>query len=155
MKPIYDFVRMFEANVILDENLIVKKENRYFRVNEALKSCVHEDFFYAGAYLGKVRGRFFFPSFILLAMMAEGKANKTVVDKKSAWLYIVGRDVFERGILTIYGSKRKGSYTLVLNQHNECLGFGRIHNNINEEKDKNQVIIKNIANIGDFLKREK
>ena len=53
------------------------------------------------------------------------------------------------------GSKSKGDYTLVLNQHNECLGFGKILCNINEEKDKSKVIVKNISNIGDFLKREK
>jgi predicted ribosome-associated RNA-binding protein Tma20 len=105
--------------------------------------------------LGKVKGKIFFPSFILLAMMAEGKANKTIVDKKTAWLFICGRDVFKRGILNITCSRTKGSYALVLNEYNECLGFGRMQRNINEEKDKNRVIIKNISNIGDFLKREK
>jgi ribosome biogenesis protein Nip4 len=154
-KPIYDFISRFEASVTLDEQLIVKKQNRYFLINEALRPQVQKDFFYAGVYLGKIKEKIFFPSFILLAMMAEGKANKTIVDKKAAWLFICGRDVFKRGMLNITGSKRKGSYTLVLNQYNECLGFGKIQRNINEEKDKNQVIIKNISNIGDFLKREK
>jgi predicted ribosome-associated RNA-binding protein Tma20 len=155
MEPISDFISRFESSVTLDDQLIVKKQNRYFLVNEALRPRVQKDFFYAGAYLGKFKDRIFFPSFILLAMMAVGKANNTVVDKKTAWLFICGRDVFKRGILNIMGSRRKGSYTLVLNQYNECLGFGKIQRNISEEKDKNQVIIKNISNIGDFLKREK
>ncbi len=105
--------------------------------------------------MGKARDHVFFPSFILLAMMAEEEAHKTVIDKKSAWLFIVGRDVFKRGIINIRGSKKKGSYTLVLNQRNECLGFGRIQQAITEETHQNQVVIRNITNIGDFLKREK
>jgi ribosome biogenesis protein Nip4 len=155
MKPINDFISRFETSINLEEKLIVKKQNRFFLINETLRPQVKTDFFYVGAYLGEVKDGIFFPSFILLAMMAETKANKTVVDKKTAWLFICGRDIFKRGILNMVGSKGKGDYTLVLNQHNECLGFGKILCNINEEKDKNKVIVKNVSNIGDFLKREK
>ena len=155
MKPINDFISRFETSVNLDEKFIVKKQNRFFLINETLRFQILKDFFYVGAYLGKVKDGIFFPSFILLAMMAETKANKTMVDKKTAWLFICGRDVFKRGIMQMTGSKSKGDYTLVLNQHNECLGFGKILCNINEEKDKSKVIVKNISNIGDFLKREK
>jgi len=155
MKPINDFISRFETSVNLDEKFIVKKQNRFFLINETLRLQIQKDFFYVGAYLGKVKDGIFFPSFILLAMMAETKANKTMVDKKTAWLFICGRDVFKRGIMQMTGSKSKGDYTLVLNQHNECLGFGKILCNINEEKDKSKVIVKNISNIGDFLKREK
>ena len=155
MKPINDFISRFETSVNLDEKFIVKKQNRFFLINETLRLQIQKDFFYVGTYLGKVKDGIFFPSFILLAMMAETKANKTMVDKKTAWLFICGRDVFKRGIMQMTGSKSKGDYTLVLNQHNECLGFGKILCNINEVKNKSKVIVKNISNIGDFLKREK
>jgi ribosome biogenesis protein Nip4 len=155
MKPMNDFISRFDTRLNLEERLIVKKQNRFFLVNDTLRPQVKKDFFYVGAYLGKVKGGIFFPSFILLAMMAETKANKTVVDKKTSWLFICGRDVFKRGILNMTGSKSNGDYTLVLNQCGECIGFGKILRNIHEEKDKNKVIVKNISNIGDFLKREK
>ena len=155
MKPINDFTSRFETSINLDEKLIVKKQNRFFLINETLRLQIQKDFFYVGTYLGKVKDGIFFPSFILLAMMAETKANKTMVDKKTAWLFICGRDVFKRGIMQMTGSKSKGDYTLVLNQNCECLGFGKILCNINEEKDKSKVIVKNISNLGDFLKREK
>ena len=155
MKPINDFISRFETSINLDEKLIVKKQNRFFLINKTLRFQILKDFFYVGAYLGKVKDGIFFPSFILLAMMAETKANKTMVDKKTAWLFICGRDVFKRGIIQMTGSKSKGDYTLVLNQNNECLGFGKILRNINEEKDKSKVIVINISNLGDFLKREK
>jgi ribosome biogenesis protein Nip4 len=155
MKPIHDFISRFDTSINLEEKLIVKKQNRFFLVNDTLRPQVKKDFFYVGAYMGKVKGGIFFSSFILLAMIAETKANKTVVDKKTAWLFICGRDIFKRGILNMTGSKTKGNYTLVLNENSECIGFGKILCNIHKEKDKNKVIVKNISNIGDFLKREK
>ncbi|MEM2117887.1 MAG: hypothetical protein QW386_02575 [Candidatus Bathyarchaeia archaeon] len=152
MKPIWDFVNRFGASVKLDENLIVKKENCYFLVDENLKKAVAKDFFYAGAYLGKIKGDKFFPSFILLKMIAKEKANKIIVDKKTEWLFICGRDVFKRGIIQVSGAKRRDAYALILNQRGECLGFGKILCNLDEKKCK--VAVKNVLDIGDFLRRE-
>ena len=85
------------------------------------------DFYYAGLYLGKVGKKgVFFPSFNLLNMLVDVAANKVVVDRKAAWLFICGRDIFREGIVKVMGSKRKGDATLVLNEFGECLGFGKI-----------------------------
>ena len=153
MKPLKDFVNQFGGSISLDESLMVKKENRYFLLNEGLKKLVAKDFFYAGTYLGKIKNGKFFPSFSLLGMIAESKANEIIVDKKTAWLFICGRDIFKQGIIKAMGSKRKGDYTLILNQHGECLGFGKILHSLDEEKEG--VAVKNISDIGDFLRREK
>jgi ribosome biogenesis protein Nip4 len=137
----------------LNEKLVVKKGNRYFLLNEKLKNLIGKDFFYAGIYLGKAKNGKFFPSFNLLSMIAQEKANKIFVDKRSEWLFICGRDIFKRGITKVMGSKRKGDYTLILNQYGECLGFGRIVGNLDEIVDG--VAVKNISDLGDFLRREK
>jgi ribosome biogenesis protein Nip4 len=155
MKPVDNFIERFGTSLSLNESLIVKKQNRYYLANEKLREFIKEDFFYAGAYLGKAKNGIFFPSFILLAMLAEGKSNKIFVDQKTAWLFVCGRDIFKRGILNMSGSMRKGDCALVLNQHNECLGFGKILLNIHEGLDKNKVVVKNISDVGDFLRREK
>ena len=76
-----------------------------------------------------------------------------VVDAKTAWLFICGRDIFKRGIVKVEGSNKKDAYTLVLNQHGECLGFGKILYDLDGEKGR--VAVKNISDIGDFLRREK
>jgi len=151
MKPINDFISRFHASIIFNGSLVMKKENRYFLLNETLKSLITENFFYAGTYLGKIKDGKFFPGFSLLRMIAERKANKIIVNDKTAWLFICGRDIFKQGILKIDGSKRKGDYTLILNQHRECLGFGKIVGSLEEGKS---VVIKNISDIGDFLRRE-
>jgi ribosome biogenesis protein Nip4 len=155
LRAIKDFVERFRASVALDKSLLIKNKQRYYLLNERLKKQIQQDFFYAGVYLGKLKGRTFFPSFPLLTQMAEGKGNKIVVDKKTAWLFICGRDVFKQGILELKGTKRKGDYTLVLNEHNECLGFGKITRDIRKDTEANQVVVKNILDLGDFLRREK
>jgi len=153
MKQIKDFASRFGAKISLDKNLVVEKQNRYFLLNIELKKLIAKDFFYAGIYLGKAKSGRFFPSFDLLKMIAEKNANKLIVDKKTEWLFICGRDIFQRGITKVIGSKRKGNYALILNQHGECLGFGKILSNLDEEKEG--VTVKNISDLGDFLRREK
>ncbi len=155
-KPIDDFVDRFGTSLRLDESLIVDKQGRYFLLNQKLKKVISEDFFYAGLYLGKVKEGVFFPSFNLLAMITGSKeANKITVDEKTEWLFIVGRDVFKRGVLKASGSKNKGAYTLIMNRHGECLGFGRILCNLDDAKNKDKVVVRNVSDIGDFLRRER
>ena len=135
--------------------MIIKKQGRFYLLSGTLKETVAEDFFYAGTYLGKSRQGVFFPSFNLLAMIGKKKeANKVMVDERSEWLFIVGRDLFKRGIIEVTGSKRRGAYTLVVNQHGENLGFGRVLRSL-DENGKKQVAVRNISDIGDFLRRER
>jgi ribosome biogenesis protein Nip4 len=149
-----DFAAKVNAKISVDSDFVVVRERRYFLLNTSLQSLARKGFFFAGAYLGKVKKGKFFPSFSFLSMLAEGEANKVVVDKKAAWLFICGRDVFVQGITAIHGSRRKGDYTLVLNEFGECLGFGRIISNLVSEGEKNEVGVRNISDIGDFLRRE-
>jgi len=149
-----DFTRRFHASTRLDQNLIVKKSSRYFLLNENLKALIAEDFFYAGAYLGKTRGNTFFPSFHFLAMIAQSDANKITIDSKTEWLFTCGRDVFKAGITGVSKPLEKGDYTLILNDYGDCLGFGKITRSIDDAR-KNQVVVKAITDIGDFLRREK
>jgi len=154
MKAITKFAVHLGAKFSLDADLTVNKGGRYFLLNESLLGVARKDFYYAGTYLGKVKNGKFFPSFNLLSMLVEGKANKIVFEKKAAWLFICGRDVFRAGILAVYGSRRKGDHALVLNEFGECLGFGRIVCSLVGAAKKGEVAVKNISDIGDFLRRE-
>jgi ribosome biogenesis protein Nip4 len=154
MKEINDFVAQFNATLILDESQIVKNRNRYYLLSKNLKQQIPKGFFYAGEYLGAVKGTSFFPSFILLAKIAQTKANKIMVDKKTSWLFICGRDIFRQGIVK-ENNPKKGDHTLVINEKNECLGFGKIMLNLRGVPDSKEVAVKNILDLGDFLRREK
>ena len=153
IKPIDDFASRLGTKISLDETLIMNKQGRYFLLNENLKQLASTDFFYAGTYLGKAKDGKFFPSFNLLDIIAQKKANKVIVDKKTEWLFICGRDIFKQGITKVMGSTKRGDHVLVLNAHGECLGFGKIQCNLDGKKGR--LAVENILDIGDFLRREK
>ena len=149
---IRDFASLFGVKISLDEDFLVKKGDKYFLLNEALTRIVQKDFFYAGSFLGEKKNREFLPGFELLRWIAEQDANKIVVDEKTGWLFVCGRDVFKQGITKTTGSCRRGDYVLVMNQQGDCLGFGRVVYDL-AAKEKG-VVVKNILDIGDFLRRE-
>jgi len=156
VKQITDFVSQFGTHLKLDESLIAIEQGRFYLLERVLKEFVSRDFFYAGIYLGKVKRGVFFPSFILLSTIAAEKdSNKVTVDERSEWLFIVGRDLFKRGVLKATGSKKRGAYTLIVNRHGESLGFGRILHGLDESGKENQVAVRNISDVGDFLRRER
>lgn len=152
-KPFNKFVRLFDANLTLDDNLIIEKGNRYYLLNENTAEFVEESFLYAGTYLGETKSGMFMPSFMFLAMIAETALNKTYVDSKTAWLFICGRDVFKQGITKTTGSTKRDNCTLVMNKFGECLGFGRVVADPSQQNDV--VAVRNIIDIGDFLRRER
>ncbi|MEM3565676.1 MAG: hypothetical protein QXK47_03855 [Candidatus Bathyarchaeia archaeon] len=152
---IEDFAGLFGAKLGLDKSLVAKKKGKFFLLSPNLKELAGKDgdWLFAGTYIGKIDSGKFYPSFPLLYMITDKAQNRVVVDDKAAWLFVCGRDIFKEGILGAYGSKSKGAYTLVFNRYDECLGFGRIARNI--EKAKSGVVVKNILDIGDFLRRER
>jgi ribosome biogenesis protein Nip4 len=155
MRPYEVLASCFGAKVAFNSEFIIEKGQRYYLLNLRLKRIGREDFYYAGLYLGKVgKNGVFFPSFNLLNMLVSVAANKIVVGQKAAWLFICGRDIFYSGIVKAIGSKHKGNFTLVLNEYSECLGFGMI---IDEglTGSKGGVVVKNVLDVGDFLRRER
>jgi ribosome biogenesis protein Nip4 len=153
---IFNFMSQFHVGGVLNPDLIIEKNGRFFLVNKALKPLINRDIFYIGTYLGKAKEGKFFPSFVLLSLLAkEEQANRIVVDKKSAWLFICGRDVLAKSIVRVHGQAKKGTNTLVLNEFGDCLGFGRILGKVSGLSFGNEIAIRNVSDIGDFLRRER
>ncbi|MGA2680914.1 MAG: hypothetical protein ABSF44_03840 [Candidatus Bathyarchaeia archaeon] len=150
MRPFEAFASRLGAKIVFNPEFIVEKSQRFYLLSPRLKKF-QSNFYYAGLYIGKVKNGVFFPSFNLLNMLLDVSANKVVVDRKAAWLFICGRDIFRSGVVKVMGSKRKGDYTLVLNEFNECLGFGSIMGDLGGSE---KVAIRNVLDVGDFLRRE-
>jgi ribosome biogenesis protein Nip4 len=155
LKPIEDFARLFDAELGLDRSLVVRKGDKFFLLSPNLRALTGKgkEWLFAGTYLGKIESGKFHPSFPLLFMIADNAKNKVVVDDKAAWLFVCGRDIFKEGVLEAHGSRRKGAHILVLNRYGECLGFGIMAKDL--DKAKKGVVIKNILDVGDFLRRER
>jgi ribosome biogenesis protein Nip4 len=158
MNPLPRFARQFGANITLNPRLVVQKANRFFLLNSSLQSFAVTDFFYAGLYLGKVKSGVFFPSFNLLNILADSATNRIVLTSEAAWLFICKRDILKKSIVRFYGSGRKNTAVLVQNEFGECLGFGRIIGNLSDLTDlieDNEIVVKNVLDLGDFLRRER
>lgn len=153
IKPLTDFAQRVNAKLFLNTQLVVERQGRYYLLSKTLLGIARKDFFYAGTYLGKTKNYKFFPSFNFLSLLARVEANKVVVDEKTAWLFICGREIFGKGIIEVHGSKRKGEFTLILNDFGECLGFGRITRDLDGKNG--EVAVRNVSDIGDFLRRER
>ena len=154
-RAITDFAAQFGVQIALNLDLMIEKTGRFYLVNPALKPLVRQDFFSAGVFLGKAKEGKFFPSFNLLGMLAKKEANRIILDKKAAWLFICGRDVLRKSIVRVQGPGKKDTNTLVVNEFGECLGFGRIVENLRESAVDNEIVVRNVLDIGDFLRRER
>ncbi len=153
MGPLTDFAKRFHARIQFDDSLVISRHGRYFLLNKTLKKLTLNDFFCSGIYLGLNEGGDFVPSFNFLFMLAQEKANKISVDRRTEWLFICGRDIFKRGIRSVSGLARKGDFVLVENRSGECLGYGQFTGDFN--KIRAGVVVKNLLDVGDFLRREK
>lgn len=154
-RAITDFASQFGVQIALNLDLMVENTGRFYLVNPALKPMIRENFFSAGVYLGKAKEGKFFPSFYLLGMLAKKEAYRVILDKKASWLFICGRDVLRKSIVRVQGPGRKETNTLVFNEFGECLGFGRIVENLRDSVVGNKIAVKNVLDIGDFLRRER
>jgi len=154
-RTITDFATQFGVQIALNLDLIVENAGRFYLVNPALKPLVRPDFFSAGVFLGKAKEGKFFPSFFLLGMLAKKEANRIILDKKAAWLFICGRDVMRKSIIRVQGPGKKDTNTLVFNECGECLGFGRIVEKLRDLANNNVISVRNVLDIGDFLRRER
>ena len=86
MKAIMKFAFQLGARFSLNADLTVNKAGRYFLLNKGLLKVARKDFYYAGAYLGKVKNGKFFPSFILLASPSASIVNKLKLGKNFPFL---------------------------------------------------------------------
>lgn len=106
-----------------------------------------ENAVFCGIKRGTLRGKTFLPGPNFLNDMVPfiDELNYVVVNEKAEWLFLCGRDIFKDGI--VKKSLTQGN-VLVVNEKNECIGYGKI------KSDRSQ-IIKNIFDLGDFLRRER
>lgn len=154
MRPLEHFLIQFGImRFDRGDSILFVEDNKYFLITKDIANIIKKTKkpFYAGIYIGKARGKKFFPSVNLLNMVKKKSRNKIWVDKKAEWLFVCGRDLFAGGIKRITNNVHKGIITFVINMHNEVIGFGKVAKGIKEKG----VVVDNIFDIGDFLRRER
>ena len=151
MRLLKKFLEGVGSSLAVDEGRLLRINNRRFTVGENLDDYVFrwDNLVYAGKLLGRDR-RLFHPSPALLQEVAseEGSLNRVHVDRETGWLFVCGRDVFEESLLSREGGFEEGDLSLVM-LDGDCLGYGVV------EAFQGRKILKNVFDIGDFLRRER
>ena len=145
-----DFLKQFNAEKLIDMEKVTKLEREFYLISPELKKItqkIKKHPVYAGIYLGKQKKQFQ-PSVYLLELLSK-KANKVVVNKDGAWLFICSRDLWGKSIVS--GKAAIGDLVLIANEQNEVLGYGKVTAELTSKK----VCIKNIFDIGDLIRRER
>ncbi|MDR1993217.1 MAG: hypothetical protein LBQ98_06975 [Nitrososphaerota archaeon] len=155
-KTVTNFATTLGVNLFLNPEVIIEKNGRFYLIDAALRPLMgRSDFFYAGLFLGKAKAGKFFPSFPFLSFLAKKNANRIVVDKKAAWLFICGRPLFAKSVVRVFGSGKKNTNVLVLNESGDCLGFGRITGDLTAHSEDGEIAVRCVSDVGDFLRRER
>jgi len=141
MNEVDQFTKKFTDDRL--SNVIQLKKDFFEAHSNLLKivNKVDKEPFAIGTYLGG--GKPFHPSMILLDWLNDRTDRHVTVDKKSAWLFVCGRDAFAQSIIA--QSTNHGP-VLVRNDEDEVLGYGKLTGR--------KIAVKNILDRGDFLRRE-
>ncbi|MCC7574707.1 hypothetical protein KO361_03895 [Candidatus Woesearchaeota archaeon] len=124
----------------------VKVGKNYFLVNSFSDSFSDNNLssFMIGSPLGK-DNKFFEPSLFLLELLSKDSRNKVFINDQAEWLFLCGRDVFLDNVVK---NQSSGDVFLVQNSKDENLGLGF------KTKINGKVMVKNLFDRGDFLRRE-
>jgi ribosome biogenesis protein Nip4 len=129
----------------------LKKGKRYYLADDALISLdskINLDSKLIGLFLGEEK-KTFEPSLAFLELVSKGSSDKKIfIDANSEWLFLCGRDIFGKSIVKANIST---GFVLVQNSKDENLGLGKFTADL---KLKDKVVVRNIIDRGDFLRRE-
>ena len=145
-ESIPDFISHFTSDSLGN---VVKIHKSYYLVDDELLK-VKDKINLAPEYIGIFLGEDSKPSLALLELIAKHSDRKVFINDSAEYLFICGRDVFGKSIVKANISQR-GKIVLVQNGRDENLGYGEIVDNL-DKRDK--VVLKNLADRGDFLRRE-
>jgi len=136
-------------------NNIVKIGRCHYQIQPELKELMDtvkrnskRDPSYAGLFLGEEKGKVFSPSLALLDILGHASEKWVMVDDKSEWLFLCGRDIFAGSVIK---ANVPSGLVLVVNRNMEVLGYGKITGRID---NLDRMFVKNILDKGDYLRRE-
>lgn len=148
MEALKKFVEQFTDFPFPYED-VVKKGRKYYLMTKKTRDLIKtidEEVVHAGLFLGEYKGQFN-TTIHTLNIIAPHTKKKVILEHKSAWLFVCGRDVFAHKIEN-NDKIKKNSFVITTNEEGEVLGLAK------KTKDKEEEIYKNIMDIGDFLRRE-
>ncbi len=148
MLELKTFLKNFNAEDLLEMSNVVQLKEFYFTLNRQQRTILATKPVFIGYCLGKKKGNSFCPSVSLLDYISLRNVKKIIVDEKTEWLFICGRDIFN--IQQALGSPQEKDNVLVLNRFKECIGIAQYTATPSKRNP-----VRHIYDIGDYLRRER
>jgi len=150
----WDFIERFTNENLVDEESVFQLGEEWYSVPKSLfklgKDLPRHPVF-VGTFLGRKKNNYIVPGVALLDLLAASKKTKKVfVADKAGWLFVCGKNVLHSSVQNVENAPQKGDWVLVM-QSEDCLGFGEVETELSDAKGA----IKNLFDIGDFLRRER
>ncbi|MFP4118656.1 MAG: hypothetical protein ACLFTH_01220 [Candidatus Woesearchaeota archaeon] len=146
---LHSFIERFTSQIPFEPDMVIKEQGAYFEVPERIRDLVarvRERPSNQGLFLGREKDGIFRAGTALLERIAPITNRKVVLNSKASWLFVCGRDVFEKNILP--QSTDATGLVLVLDEDEEVLGLAKA------DKKKGMLTYTNITDIGQRLRRE-
>ena len=146
---IEEFILKFTYNKIEG---IKKIRNSYYLISKEIQQLIDKISYepeYAGVFLGEIKKKNFQPSVALIEILSGLSDKKMFLDSHASWLYLCGRDAMAKSIIK---SNVNRGLVLVQDERDNNLGYGQIMGKLLPKTDK--IVVKNILDKGDFIRRE-
>ncbi len=144
-----EFCKKFGVEMPFDEKEVISLGTNVFLASpehQHMATKMRKEVFSVGLPIGEMFKGKFKPSFVLLEAIAGKTTQIAVVNEKSEWLFICGRDMFKEAVVEC--DAKAGMNVIVMNSRRECLGYGIICT-------EGKTYIKNMLDLGDYLRRER
>lgn len=131
----------------------IQIENKYYLADQKLQGLnkqIGKKPSLIGLYLGEVKDEKFNPSLALLNLISKKATEKVIIKDIGENDFLYGKNLRPRHILKIEGTVKEGFFKIVVNERNECLGLAKL-----KKIDNNEVSLRNILDLGDYLRRER
>ncbi len=103
-----------------------------------------------GLFLGEVKDGKFSPSLPLLSIIAKDTNEKVIVKDIGENDFLYGKNLRPRHIIKMEGTLKEGFLKIAVNERNECLGLAKIKKIVG-----NEISMRNVLDVGDYLRRER
>ncbi len=160
-KVLKSALRAFGSENFLNDNvLLVNDKKEVFGLSKDLANFVERfklNYFCIGIKLGEVGSRRFRFALEGTFYLIKKEKKRVYVDEKGEMLFLYGRDIFARSVVSVTEDVRENDIVFVCNKRGDILGLGksRFDSERYKEVDEDRVVVENLVDRGEYLRKKK
>ncbi|NHJ86575.1 MAG: hypothetical protein FK734_14005 [Asgard group archaeon] len=111
-----------------------------------------------GLTIGEIKNDYLLISLSGGQLIAKKSEKKVIINQTAEQLFLYSRDIHSSSILSVDKTLQIGDKVLVMNEDDEFLGIGKIEllmNDLAKNENKDKTAIKNLIDLGWYLRKGK